>query len=648
MAPPPPTARVRGLLVGSGSLVALLALFLVAGCGGGGSSATPSLGAHGAAPSSGAQGSSLTRVVLKIPAGRKTASKRSPAYVSAASEGVEISTYPALATPPSSGTAYDISQTGAGTLCSTTPPGHATPDPSGARYCTLPITAAVGVDAITAVVYDQAPTGGSGGVGGTINTGTANVLSRGTVQQTIVPFTTNAIDLTLNGTIASLQMTPSTIAVTTGQSYTLTVNALDADGYTIIAPGYYSSATQDQESIELEVCNAPSGAVSLSTTEITAPGQTVTVTINADVNNATPSPGPTGTPVVPASIMASVPDDGSVAQVQTNLTQGGVVVSLPSASPLAYNLGAFAVADGGDHLDVYAAGSNVGTPTELTSVHTSTLGVSLAAVRQHDLRGERELADDQRDLAELGGGNLEGYVSHFSCSCVTPKSIAVDSSGQTYVADWGSNAIDVFPANAANNPPTPAPYVLSGANTQLASPVTVALDANNYLYVLNLNGNSGVLGGQAYVTVYAPGARGNTAPIAGPVAAGLNTFAGSMAISPSGTVVLAAGIASGPDANQYEWLTVPVYPNFTSANATTLAPPNQYFFSQQQMAFDAYGNLMYSLWSGGSLVAFDPTLKVNFANVTVSAQYTSAVTSFTIPAVPQSVNRRPSSVGSHN
>ena len=93
---------------------------------------------------------------------------------------------------------------------------------------------------------------------------------------------------------------------------------------------------------------------------------------------------------------------------------------------------------------------------------------------------------------------------------------------------------------------------------------------------------------------------------------------------------------------------MPVYPNFTSANATTLAPPNQYFFSQQQMAFDAYGNLMYSLWSGGSLVAFDPTLKVNFANVTVSAQYTSAVTSFTIPAVPQSVNRRPSSVGSHN
>ena len=526
MAPPPPTARVRGLLVGSGSLVALLALFLVAGCGGGGSSATPSLGAHGAAPSSGAQGSSLTRVVLKIPAGRKTASKRSPAYVSAASEGVVISTYPALATPPSSGTAYDISQTGAGTLCSTTPPGHATPDPSGARYCTLPITAAVGVDNITAVVYDQAPTGGSGGVGGTINTETANVLSRGTVQKTIVPFTTNAIDLTLNGTIASLQMTPSTIAVTTGQSYTLTVNGLDADGYTIIAPGYYSSATQDQESIELEVCNAPSGAVSLSTTEITAPGQTVTVTINADVNNATPSPGPTGTPVVPASIMASVPDDGSVAQVQTNLTQGGVVVSLPSASPLAYNLGAFAVADGGDHVDVYAAGSNVGTPTELTSVHTSTLGVSLAAYGSTIYEVNASSPTINAISLSWQGGNLVGSVSYFGCSCVTPKSIAVDSSGQTYVADQGSNAIDVFRANAVSNPPTPAPYVLSGANTELANPVTVALDANNYLYVLNLNGNADLLGGQAYVTVYAPGARGNTAPIAGPVGGRAQYFCG--------------------------------------------------------------------------------------------------------------------------
>ena len=80
-----------------------------------------------------------------------------------------------------------------------------------------------------------------------------------------------------------------------------------------------------------------------------------------------------------------------------------------------------------------------------------------------------------------------------------------------YVSDT-TNAIYVF-APGANGNATPI-RTITGSNTKLNNPSSVALDASGNIYAGNGASNSiATSGGSGSITVYAPDANGNVAPI---------------------------------------------------------------------------------------------------------------------------------------
>jgi hypothetical protein len=90
----------------------------------------------------------------------------------------------------------------------------------------------------------------------------------------------------------------------------------------------------------------------------------------------------------------------------------------------------------------------------------------------------------------------------------SPTGVAVDSSGNLYVADSCqgyscSGDIQVFAAGSNGN--VASIRTITGAATGIAGPEGLALDAAGDLYVANAGTNA--------ITVYAPGATGNAAPI---------------------------------------------------------------------------------------------------------------------------------------
>lgn len=89
----------------------------------------------------------------------------------------------------------------------------------------------------------------------------------------------------------------------------------------------------------------------------------------------------------------------------------------------------------------------------------------------------------------------------------TPMGIAVDSSGNVYVANSGGRSVTVYAASATGNAAPIA--IISGSKTGLAQPWGLALDPNGNVYVANQNFGSG----SYTITVFAAGANGNVSPI---------------------------------------------------------------------------------------------------------------------------------------
>jgi hypothetical protein len=90
-----------------------------------------------------------------------------------------------------------------------------------------------------------------------------------------------------------------------------------------------------------------------------------------------------------------------------------------------------------------------------------------------------------------------------------PFDVAVDASGNIYVANWGANSINIFAPNAKGNVAPTA--VISGSYTGLNSPAGVAVDPiNGNLYVANRTNGTRT---NSSITIYAPGSTGNVAPI---------------------------------------------------------------------------------------------------------------------------------------
>ena len=91
-----------------------------------------------------------------------------------------------------------------------------------------------------------------------------------------------------------------------------------------------------------------------------------------------------------------------------------------------------------------------------------------------------------------------------------PAGLTLDSSGNIYVANKGTDAVTVYPSGLTGTVNVAPSSTISGSNTLLNTPSDVALDSNNRIYVTNAGGFEG---GNVSVTVYAAGATGNATPV---------------------------------------------------------------------------------------------------------------------------------------
>ena len=281
-------------------LFATLMIVVLAACsGGGGGSSVPSGSGRGA----------LQAVTVKIDVPASTSSStRRAAYISPATLGATITAYGVLQTLPStpSGT-YDLSATS----------GQCTAGSGGSRTCTLTVQAPAGNDYFLVNLFNAAPVSGA-------IPGGAQLLSSNTVTLVVVLGQTSVLPVTLNGSPATIVLSPQGFLLPPGvsSSFTFFVNALDASGNLIIGPGNYTNP------IALAVSGDSSTTLALSTNSITTPGTTsVTVTYN----NGGPFTGTLGgVPTATITGSTSGATSGSLT-VQVNAGVATVTVTVPGA-----------------------------------------------------------------------------------------------------------------------------------------------------------------------------------------------------------------------------------------------------------------------------------------------------------------------------
>ncbi|HVA28505.1 MAG TPA: hypothetical protein VNF68_10015, partial [Candidatus Baltobacteraceae bacterium] len=215
---------------------------LLSSCGGGGSvPAGPRVGSNPLA-------SATLPVSITVPVPASAPAKRHPAFVSPATQSLAVFVYPTGTTQPT---------TPSGTVTiSPTAPGCALNASGTSITCTLNVTAPIGTVEVTL----EAMSGPNG---------TGSVLSQAT-QSVTVSAGMAAVTFTLNGALAQIRLsleTPVFAAGTAGTSI-LDVNAYDASGNEIVAPGNFA--------VPVNVAS-DSTSVTLSATSAAAPGTKITI-----------------------------------------------------------------------------------------------------------------------------------------------------------------------------------------------------------------------------------------------------------------------------------------------------------------------------------------------------------------------------------
>ncbi len=227
---------------------ALLAVALLASCGGTGSSTRGTL-SHNALVTFKFAGNGAQSALHRLQEKRRTMEHRSPKYVSLATNGIAIYVYPAGQSPGSKPTAV-ANVSSSSTLCTVDSDG------SGDRVCTIPVTAPTGTDDFLVNGYDQPPSGGQ--VEG-------NELETGLASN--VPITqggSNSVSLTFDGIVQSVAVSPNWMTSQNdgiAHTYSFAINAYDADHYTIIDTVPFANA------LTVAIQNDPNKTLS-----VTAPG----------------------------------------------------------------------------------------------------------------------------------------------------------------------------------------------------------------------------------------------------------------------------------------------------------------------------------------------------------------------------------------
>jgi streptogramin lyase len=150
---------------------------------------------------------------IRIPSAASAAHRRRPDYVSMGTNSISVTVAPAA------------------TSASPSPSPPTVLNCTSGQTCTVSLTAPVGSDMFSVTLYQGTNASGA-------------VLGIGKATQSIVIDTANQVLVTLDGVVnsVSLAVTPTTLPAGTSATETVSVNALDAAGYTIVAPGGYVDA----------------------------------------------------------------------------------------------------------------------------------------------------------------------------------------------------------------------------------------------------------------------------------------------------------------------------------------------------------------------------------------------------------------------
>jgi len=175
---------------------------------------------------------------------------------------------------------------------------------------------------------------------------------------------------------------------------------------------------------------------------------------------------------------------------------------------------------GARSVTVYAAGlfgHNDGPIQRIRGLATALFGPSGVAVDQSgniyvaNQGSQRGHPDSINVYAPGASGNVKPIreIHGFKTGLALPTGVAFDSAGNLYVANLGTSggSVTVYaPGSSGDAIPI---RTITGSNTQLATwPSAIALDASGNLYVANPTS-----GPVQSITIYAPGANGNVAPI---------------------------------------------------------------------------------------------------------------------------------------
>jgi hypothetical protein len=261
---------------------------------------------------------------------------------------------------------------------------------------------------------------------------------------------------------------------------------------------------------------------------------------------------------------------------------------------------------GADSITVYPAGSNGNATPSATISGTSTAldspgGIAVDSSGNIYVTNDGGLVGGSDSITVYSAGsngNVAPSETLLALGLAAPAGIVVDSSGNLYVADDGSdeNAVDAITVYLPSNP---VPSETIGPDTGLVNPQGIALDLSGHTYVTNAGS---FFGGLDSINLYSSGTYAN-APIRAAIA-GSNTGLAQpfgIVVNPAGNIYVANSVG-GP----YGWGSVTVYPAGSSGNATPTATisgdsssDNTGFGNPAGIAFDALGNLYVANPYGG-------------------------------------------------
>jgi sugar lactone lactonase YvrE len=324
---------------------------------------------------------------------------------------------------------------------------------------------------------------------------------------------------------------------------------------------------------------------------------------------------------------------GMVAVLTGGTLTGTAAIPAAAQTPVPYLF-----VDNGNSVTEYAQGAT-GDAAPLATISGSSTGLASAGGLAVDVSGDLFVANyDSNSVTEYApgaNGNIAPVadISGASTGLDGPLGLALDASGDLFVANFLSNSVAEYAPGANGNVSPTA--TISGSSTGLADPAGVALDASGKLFVAN-DGNSSV-------TEYAPGANGNVAPVAD--ISGCCTMLGfstGMAVDASGDTFVTNPVAT------YVTEYAPGAVGNVSPTAT-ISGSSTGLDSPEGIAVDALGNLFVANDGNSSVTEYAPGSNGNVAPVvTISGPSTGindpswvAVAPTFVPGAPTDVTATP-------